>query len=222
MRLRRLLCFPKDVQALEKTAWRWRYQPDLLHAVESVNKAQKGLLFRKISDYFDGRRRRQDHRLVGLGIKPNTDDMRAASSRTLMGGVVGMPAPGARHLTRSPTRRPSKRIYGERSDLVICSNADEALEDADVLAGVTEWIEFRSPDFDDIRNKLWFSAIFDGRNIYDPTPSRAAGLTHYSIGANPPARGGGPAAACPPGTVRRPDGAAHAPDARAARHGCVR
>ena len=79
----------------------------------------------------------------------------------------------------------AQRIYGGRSDLVICSNADEALEDADVLAVVTEWIEFRSPDFDDIRNKLRFPAIFDGRNIYDPDAVTAAGLTHYSIGRRP-------------------------------------
>ena len=176
-------CFPKDVQALEKTALGVGYQPDLLHAVESVNKAQKGLLFRKISDYFDGHLAGKTIALWGLAFKPNTDDMRAASSRTLMEALWDA---GARVRAFDPVaHEEAQRIYGERSDLVICSNADEALEDADVLAVVTEWIEFRSPDFDDIRNKLRFPAIFDGRNIYDPDAVTAAGLTHYSIGRRP-------------------------------------
>ena len=176
-------CFPKDVQALEKTALGVGYQPDLLHAVESVNKKQKGLLFRKISDYFDGHLAGKTIALWGLAFKPNTDDMRAASSRTLMEALWDA---GARVRAFDPVaHEEAQRIYGERSDLVICSNADEALEDADVLAVVTEWIEFRSPDFDDIRNKLRFPAIFDGRNIYDPDAVTAAGLTHYSIGRRP-------------------------------------
>ena len=176
-------CFPKDVQALEKTALGVGYQPDLLHAVESVNKKQKGLLFRKISDYFDGQLAGKTIALWGLAFKPNTDDMRAASSRTLMEALWDA---GARVRAFDPVaHEEAQRIYGGRSDLVICSNADEALEDADVLAVVTEWIEFRSPDFDDIRNKLRFPAIFDGRNIYDPDAVTAAGLTHYSIGRRP-------------------------------------
>ena len=176
-------CFPKDVQALEKTALGVGYQPDLLHAVESVNKKQKGLLFRKISDYFDGHLAGKTIALWGLAFKPNTDDMRAASSRTLMEALWDA---GARVRAFDPVaHEEAQRIYGGRSDLVICSNADEALEDADVLAVVTEWIEFRSPDFDDIRNKLRFPAIFDGRNIYDPDAVTAAGITHYSIGRRP-------------------------------------
>ena len=176
-------CFPKDVQALEKTALGVGYQPDLLHAVESVNKKQKGLLFRKISDYFDGQLAGKTIALWGLAFKPNTDDMRAASSRTLMEALWDA---GARVRAFDPVaHEEAQRIYGGRSDLVICSNADEALEDADVLAVVTEWIEFRSPDFDDIRNKLRFPAIFDGRNIYDPDAVTAAGITHYSIGRRP-------------------------------------
>ena len=176
-------CFPKDVQALEKTALGVGYQPDLLHAVESVNKKQKGLLFRKISDYFDGQLAGKTIALWGLAFKPNTDDMRAASSRTLMEALWDA---GARVRAFDPVaHEEAQRIYRGRSDLVICSNADEALEDADVLAVVTEWIEFRSPDFDDIRNKLRFPAIFDGRNIYDPDAVTAAGLTHYSIGRRP-------------------------------------
>ena len=79
----------------------------------------------------------------------------------------------------------ARRIYGERSDLAICSHAEEALDGADALAVVTEWIEFRSPDFDEIREKLTHPVIFDGRNIYDPQAVTAAGLTHHSIGRQP-------------------------------------
>ena len=176
-------CFPKDVQALEKTALNVGYKPDLLHAVESVNKAQKELLYRKISEYFDGELKGKTIALWGLAFKPNTDDMRAASSRTLMEALWDA---GANVRAFDPVaHEEARRIYGERGDLTICADADEALEDADVLAVVTEWIEFRSPDFEDIRNKLRFPAIFDGRNIYDPDVVTDAGLIHYSIGRKP-------------------------------------
>ena len=176
-------CFPKDVQALEKTALNVGYKPDLLHAVESVNKAQKELMFRKISGYFDGELKGKTIALWGLAFKPNTDDMRAASSRTLMEALWDA---GANVRAFDPVaHEEARRIYGERGDLTICADADEALEDADVLAVVTEWIEFRSPDFEDIRNKLRFPAIFDGRNIYDPDVVTDAGLIHYSIGRKP-------------------------------------
>ena len=79
----------------------------------------------------------------------------------------------------------ARRIYGDRDDLTICARADDALDGADVLAVVTEWIEFRSPDFDEIRGKLKHPAIFDGRNLYDPQAVNKAGLAHYSIGRRP-------------------------------------
>ena len=176
-------CFPKDVQALEKTALGVGYEPQLLHAVEAVNNRQKELVFSKISDYFDGQLEGKTIALWGLAFKPNTDDMRAASSRTLMEALWEA---GARVQAFDPVaHEEAQRLYGQRDDLAICAHADEALEGADVLAVVTEWIEFRSPDFAEIREKLKFPAIFDGRNIYDPKVVNNAGLVHYSIGRRP-------------------------------------
>lgn len=176
-------CFPKDVQALERTAIGIGYTPQLLTAVEAVNNRQKELLFNKISDYFNGELAGKTVALWGLAFKPNTDDMRAASSRTLMEALWDA---GARVRAFDPiAHEEARRIYGERDDLTICTRADEALEDADVLAVVTEWIEFRSPDFDEIRDKLRHPAVFDGRNLYDPRAVNRAGLTHYSIGRQP-------------------------------------
>jgi UDPglucose 6-dehydrogenase len=176
-------CFPKDVQALEKTATDVGYQPALLHAVESVNRQQKELLFKKISEYFDGDIANKTIALWGLAFKPNTDDMRAASSRTLMEALWDA---GARVRAFDPVAdEEARRIYGERDDLEICAQAEDALEGADALAVVTEWIEFRSPDFDRIRSTLRHPVIFDGRNIYDPKAVTTAGLTHFSIGRRP-------------------------------------
>jgi len=176
-------CFPKDVKALVKTAIGVDYAPQLLQAVEDVNQRQKELLFRKISDFFNGEIAGKTIALWGLAFKPNTDDMREASSRTLMEQLWDA---GARVRAFDPVaHEEAHRIYGDREDLVICQSADEALEGADVLAVVTEWIEFRSPDFADIANKLRHTALFDGRNLYDPAAVRSAGLTHYSIGRQP-------------------------------------
>lgn len=176
-------CFPKDVQALEKTALEVGYTPELLHAVEAVNHRQKELLFSKISAYFDGDLKGKTIALWGLAFKPNTDDMRAASSRTLMEALWDA---GAKVQAFDPVaHEEAERLYGERADLKICSSSDEAIEGADVLAVVTEWIEFRSPDFKEIREKLNYPAIFDGRNIYEPRAVNNAGVTYYSIGRRP-------------------------------------
>ncbi len=176
-------CFPKDVQALERTAQEVGYEPQLLHAVEAVNHRQKELLFRKIDSFFDGQLAGKTVALWGLAFKPNTDDMRAASSRTLMEALWEA---GARVRAFDPiAHEEARRIYGDRDDLTVCATADAALEGADVLAVVTEWIEFRSPDFQEIREKLNYPALFDGRNIYDPQAVANAGLIHYSIGRRP-------------------------------------
>jgi UDPglucose 6-dehydrogenase len=176
-------CFPKDVQALERTALDAGYRPQLLNAVEAVNTRQKSLLFDKIRHYFDGQLTGKTIALWGLAFKPNTDDMRAASSRTLMEALWEA---GAKVQAFDPIAGDeARRLYGDREDLLICASAEEALEGADVLAVVTEWIEFRSPDFDDIRARLNYPAVFDGRNIYDPKAVTSAGLTHYSVGRRP-------------------------------------
>ena len=176
-------CFPKDVKALVKTALGVGYEPQLLQAVEDVNMRQKELLFKKITDHFQGELQGKTIAVWGLAFKPNTDDMREASSRTLMEMLWEA---GAKVRAFDPVaHEEAQRLYGERDDLLICKNADEALEGADALAVVTEWIEFRSPDFQQIAAKLKHPVLFDGRNLYDPHAVKAAGMAHYSIGRRP-------------------------------------
>jgi UDPglucose 6-dehydrogenase len=173
-------CFPKDVQALERTAHGHGYEALLLGAVEAVNRQQKDKLFELISRHFDGELTGKTVALWGLAFKPNTDDMREAPSRQLMDALWSA---GAKVRAFDPeAREEAQRLYGERDDLVLCMGADEALQGADVLAVVTEWKAFRSPDFVGIRKALAEPAIFDGRNLYDPTVVEEAGLAYYGIG----------------------------------------
>ncbi|WEN13996.1 UDP-glucose/GDP-mannose dehydrogenase family protein [Rhodanobacter sp. AS-Z3] len=173
-------CFPKDVQALEHTAHAHGYEAHLLGAVEAVNRQQKGKLFELVSRHFHGQLAGRTIALWGLAFKPNTDDMREASSRRLMellwdaGAKVRAFDPEAQHETQ--------RLYGDRSDLLLCDDAMSALQGADVLVVVTEWKAFRSPDFAAIRAALNEPALFDGRNLYDPTVVEEAGLAYYGIG----------------------------------------
>ena len=173
-------CFPKDVQALERSARELGYDAAVLRAVEHTNREQKQVLFRKMVSHFGGEVKGRTIALWGLAFKPNTDDMREAPSRALMealwtaGAAVRAYDPVAMDETR--------RIYGGRPDLALCSSGDEALEGADVLAIVTEWQEFRSPDFDFIRKKLKAPVIFDGRNLYDPDFIKSQGFAYYAIG----------------------------------------
>ncbi len=179
-------CFPKDVRALEQTALAVGYTPELLHAVEAVNFRQKEMLFDKISAFFNGDLKGKTVALWGLAFKPNTDDMREASSRVLMERLW---AHGAQVRAFDPVAmEEARRIYGERADLMLCDNAEQAVDGADVLAVVTEWIEFRSPSFDHLAKSLAHRAIFDGRNIYRPSAVSAAGLKYYGIGRNSPAQ----------------------------------
>lgn len=173
-------CFPKDVQALERTARGVGYEAKLLGAVEAVNRQQKGKLFELISRHFGGRLAGKTIALWGLAFKPNTDDMREASSRRLMELLWEA---GAKVRAFDPeAREEAHRLYGERNDLVLCERAGDALQGADVLAVVTEWKAFRSPDFAAIRTALAEPAIFDGRNLYDPVVVEEAGLAYYGIG----------------------------------------
>jgi len=173
-------CFPKDVQALERTAHGHGYEARLLGAVEAVNRQQKDKLFELISRHFNGRLAGRTVALWGLAFKPNTDDMREAPSRRLMEALWQS---GARVRAFDPEARgEARRIYGERDDLVLCAQADEALQGADVLAVVTEWKAFRSPDFSAIHAALAEPAVFDGRNLYDPAVVEEAGLAYYGIG----------------------------------------
>jgi UDPglucose 6-dehydrogenase len=172
-------CFPKDVQALQRSAQEVGYDASILAAVEAVNERQKQILFNKIKAHF-GELRGKTVAIWGLAFKPNTDDMREAASRVLMESLW---AAGAKVRAYDPVAMPEcLRIYGHRPDLSLCKTSHEALEGADALAIVTEWREFRSPDFDHIKGALHTPAIFDGRNIYDPEQMAQAGFSYYAIG----------------------------------------
>ncbi|GAB1407589.1 UDP-glucose/GDP-mannose dehydrogenase family protein [Thermomonas brevis] len=177
-------CFPKDVQALARTASQHGVQPRLLDAVEAVNDAQKGHLFALMQRHYDVGEdeglRGKTVALWGLAFKPNTDDMREASSRRLLqqlwdaGATVRAYDPEAMGETR--------RIFGEREDLLLCESAADALEGADALVVITEWKQFRSPDFARLQAALADRVLFDGRNLYDPEEVEAAGIAYYGIG----------------------------------------
>jgi UDPglucose 6-dehydrogenase len=172
-------CFPKDVQALKRSADEVGYQASILMAVEEVNNRQKRVLFNKIKTFF-GDLKGKTIAIWGLAFKPNTDDMREAASRVLMEALW---AAGASVRAYDPVAMPEcRRIYGERADLVLCKTSPEAVQGADALAIVTEWQEFRSPDFDYIKTALRNSVIFDGRNLYDPAHMARAGFGYHAVG----------------------------------------
>jgi len=173
-------CFPKDVHALIRSAEEIGYDAELVRAVDGVNNRQKQTLFHKISAHFGGKLKGRTLALWGLAFKPNTDDMREAPSRVLMEALW---AAGATVRAYDPqSMAETGRLYGNRPDLRLCGSAEEALEGADALVIVTEWQEFRSPDFDRIRQALTAPVIFDGRNLYDPKLLAKQGFAHYAIG----------------------------------------
>jgi UDPglucose 6-dehydrogenase len=172
-------CFPKDVQALQRSAQEVGYDANILAAVESVNSRQKQVLFNKIKAHFKDLRGKTIA-LWGLAFKPNTDDMREAPSRVLMESLWSA---GAKVRAYDPVANlECRRLYGDRADLTLCSTSPETLQGADALAIVTEWQEFRSPDFDHIKGALRTPVIFDGRNLYDPAHMARAGFSYYAIG----------------------------------------
>ncbi|HEY4529009.1 MAG TPA: UDP-glucose/GDP-mannose dehydrogenase family protein [Luteimonas sp.] len=174
-------CFPKDVQALARTAQQVGHEPFLLQAVEAVNDRQKGHLHELVMRHYgEGGIAGKTFAVWGLAFKPDTDDMREASSRRLLEQLW---ASGARVRAYDPEASDeARRIFGERDDLVLCESAAEALEGADALAVVTEWKQFRSANLADMRSRLRDAAVFDGRNIYRPEDAEDAGLAYYGIG----------------------------------------
>jgi len=175
-------CFPKDVQALARTAVQYGVQPRLLDAVEAVNDAQKGHLFELMVRHYGGEAnlRGKTIALWGLAFKPNTDDMREASSRRLLQQLWDA---GAKVQAYDPeAMQETRRIYGERADLRLCDAGSEALQGADALVVLTEWKQFRSPDFARLKQSLADAVVFDGRNLYEPGEVEAAGLAYYGIG----------------------------------------
>jgi len=173
-------CFPKDVKALERTARDVGYQAQLLRAVEDVNDRQKLRLYEKVNDYFKGDLKGKTFALWGLAFKPNTDDMREASSRVV---IEALWEAGAKVQAFDPVAtHEAGRLYGHRSDLALCDSPDATLKGADGLIIVTEWNVFRSPDFDTIKAELSHPVIFDGRNLYDPTRMKMLGFDYFGIG----------------------------------------
>jgi UDPglucose 6-dehydrogenase len=177
-------CFPKDVQALIRSSHDAGHEPTILNAVESVNARQKEVLFHKMSRHFDGKMAGRTVAVWGLSFKPNTDDMREAPSRTLIGLLIQA---GARVKAYDPVAADeATRIYAAEPRFSLTKNAYQAAEGADALAIVTEWQEFRSPDFDRLREVLKSPVIFDGRNLYDPAMVSRFGLTYHAIGRGKP------------------------------------
>jgi UDPglucose 6-dehydrogenase len=177
-------CFPKDVRALIRSAHEVDHEPQILAAVESVNDRQKEVLVEKMRQHFGERLKGRTVALWGLAFKPNTDDMREAPSRTIIDRLFQA---GARVRAYDPVASAeAKRIYDGRADFELARNAYEAVEGADALAIVTEWQEFRSPDFERLKQLLKTPLIFDGRNLYDPATVGRFGLTYHAIGRGQP------------------------------------
>lgn len=174
-------CFPKDVQALQRTASEKGYDARILNAVEQVNNTQKYVLLNKMDAYF-GATRLNGARVAlwGLAFKPNTDDMREAPSRIVMEGLWKR---GARVAAFDPVAfKEARRIYGDRPDLVLAHDPYEALDGADALVIVTEWKMFRSPDLRLMKERMKNPVVFDGRNIFDPEQLKRHGFDYQGIG----------------------------------------
>jgi UDPglucose 6-dehydrogenase len=173
-------CFPKDVKALQKSALEAGRPLRVLEAVEQVNEAQKHVLATKIKRKFGENLAGKRFALWGLAFKANTDDMREASSLTLIGDLT---AAGAAVRAYDPAAaNEAKKIFVDRPDVEIVASARAALEGADALVVITEWQEFRSPDFAAIKAKLKTPAIFDGRNLYDPKVLKQLGFEYFPVG----------------------------------------
>tara|TARA_R110001583_G_scaffold31978_5_gene109329 strand:+ start:55741 stop:57063 length:1323 start_codon:yes stop_codon:yes gene_type:complete len=173
-------CFPKDVKALVRTGRESGHDLLLLNAVEAANDAQKMLLVRKIVARFGEDLSGLHFGLWGLAFKPNTDDMRDAPSRVIIRELFER---GATVTAYDPVAMDeAKRIFGDEPRLRYAQRPMAAVEGADALVIVTEWKEFRSPDFDAIRQTLKSAVIFDGRNMYDPAVMRRIGIEYHGIG----------------------------------------
>jgi UDPglucose 6-dehydrogenase len=170
-------CFPKDVKALVSTAREVGIELDLLRAVERTNERQKKLLLQKAVKHF-GDLGGRTFAVWGLAFKPKTDDMREAPSIELIEGLVGK---GAKVRAFDPVAGPvARRVLGQTATLV--ERPYDALEGADALFVVTEWNEFRHPDFERMKALLRKPVVFDGRNVYSPKRMRELGFTYFGIG----------------------------------------
>jgi len=173
-------CFPKDVQALYRTAKEHDYEARILAAVEEVNNDQKKVILDKVDSHFGRDLAGKRFALWGLAFKPDTDDMREAPSRVIMEGLWSR---GATVAAYDPVAEDeTSRIYNNRQDLVLAGDPYDALNDADAVVIVTEWKLFRSPDFSKMLERMRGRVIFDGRNIFQPQAARNFGFEYYGIG----------------------------------------
>jgi UDPglucose 6-dehydrogenase len=173
-------CFPKDVQALVRTADSIGFNSEILKAVEAVNYRQKNKLFEYITKHFGENLEGKTFAIWGLSFKPNTDDMREASSLVLMDALWKA---GAKVQAYDPeAMEETQRICGNRADLVLMGTKEAALSGADALVICTEWQNFRAPDFDLIKESLSTRVVFDGRNLFEPKRMEDKGFDYYCIG----------------------------------------
>lgn len=171
-------CFPKDVQALIKTAKENHYELKVLQAVEAVNQHQKSVLFHKIMNYFDGDVLGKNIAIWGLSFKPQTDDMREAPSLEIIKKLVDA---GANVYAYDPVAiTEAKHHFGD--SITYCNDQYETLIDADCLAILTEWPEFKIPNFNIVQKLLKTPVVFDGRNIYDAQEMKKNGFDYFCIG----------------------------------------
>jgi UDPglucose 6-dehydrogenase len=173
-------CFPKDVKALARTASDNDSPLSLLMAVEKVNERQKNVLTEKIQARFGERLDGKTFAVWGLAFKPNTDDMREAPSLTLIANLLSR---GATVNAYDPVAADeARRVLGEQPRLTIVDNAYDATLDADAVVIVTEWREFRTPDWDELRTRMKTPVVFDGRNLFAPAMVKVQGFEYYAIG----------------------------------------
>ena len=173
-------CFPKDVSALVRTAEQIGYDPMILNAVEARNRAQKKVIFEKIKNHFNGDLAGKTIALWGLSFKPNTDDMREAPSRVLMEALW---AEKVKVQAYDPAAmEETQHIYGQQAFLQLCGTKEAALQGADALVIMTEWRQFKAPDFDFIKSTLKQPLVFDGRNLFDPSRMKERGFDYFGIG----------------------------------------
>ncbi|MDR1417519.1 MAG: UDP-glucose/GDP-mannose dehydrogenase family protein [Prevotellaceae bacterium] len=171
-------CFPKDVKAIIKTATEYGHSLEILKSVEVVNERQKDLIFNKIRIYFGGNLKGKRVAIWGLAFKPNTDDMREAPALTVVRRLLEH---GAEVVAYDPVAMHEAKKYVGNS-VTYSQSAYEALKDADALALMTEWTEFRIFDYDVAKQLMKTPAVFDGRNVYDPAEMKAHGFAYYGIG----------------------------------------
>jgi UDPglucose 6-dehydrogenase len=173
-------CFPKDLKALINMADEISCESLLLDAVNRVNDAQKNLIFYGINKYFGGNLQDKTVALWGLAFKPNTDDMREAPSRILMESLWRA---GCHTKCYDPAAMAvAQKIYGEQPLLSFGESQEEVLDGCDILVIITEWSEFKSPNFDVIKQKLKYPVIFDGRNLFEPEAMEKLGIEYFCIG----------------------------------------